>query len=270
MRKQSARIGSAIILLLLVCAAIGPSLTPYDPFKIDIDHRLQAPSLRHPLGTDEQGRDLVSRVVYGARYTVVIMLVTTAVAAIGGLLLAVPAAFFGGQADMLVMRFIDIMMGFPYILLILAIVAMLGPSLTNSLIAIAIANIPGFARLARSSILVVKEQEFVAAERALGASNLRIMWRTILPNILSPVIVMITLSMPSAILSAASLSFLGLGAQPPTPEWGTMMVNARDYIFSSTWVVLAPGIAIFLCVFGINLFGNALQDVMDPRSKTAR
>jgi len=270
MRKDSARIGALITLVLLFCAAFGPYITPADPFKIDVDNRLQSPSAQHLLGTDEQGRDLLSRVIYGARYTVFIMIITTFIAAAGGIGLSLPSTYFGGSADMLVMRVIDVMMGFPYILLILAIVAMIGPSLTNALIAIAIANIPGFARLARSSILVIKEQDFVTAERALGASNLRIMLHTILPNILSPIVIMTTLSMPSAVLAAASLSFLGLGAQPPLPEWGTMMVNARDYVLSAPWVVIAPGTAIFLCVFGINLFGNALRDVMDPRDKTFR
>lgn len=270
MRKDSARIGALITLLLIFCAAFGPYITPDDPFDIDVDNRLQSPSFQHLLGTDEQGRDLLSRVIYGARYTVFIMIITTFIAAAGGIGLSLPSAYFGGRSDMLIMRLIDVMMGFPYILLILAIVAIIGPSLTNALIAIAIANIPGFARLARSSILVIKEQDFVTAERALGASNLRIMLRTILPNILSPIVIMTTLSMPSAVLAAASLSFLGLGAQPPLPEWGTMMVNARDYVLSAPWVVIAPGTAIFLCVFGINLFGNALRDVMDPRDKTFR
>jgi peptide/nickel transport system permease protein len=269
-RKKSAQIGATITLALFFCALFGSFIMPYDPFDIQIDQRLQAPSWQHLLGTDEQGRDQLSRVIYGARFTVVIMLITTGIAALGGIGLGLPSAYFGGGADMLLMRLMDVMQGFPYILLILAIVAILGPSLVNSMIAIGIANIPAFARLARSAILVVKEQDFVAAERALGASDVRIMLHTILPNILSPLIIMTTLTMPSAVLAAASLSFLGLGAQPPNPEWGTMMVNARDYIVSATWVVLAPGIAIFLCVLGINLFGNALRDVMDPRDKTSR
>ena len=171
---------------------------------------------------------------------------------------------------MLVMRLMDVMLGFPYILLILAIVAILGPSLTNAMFAIGVASIPTFARLARSAILVVKEQDFVTAERALGASHIRIMFRSILPNILSPIIVYISLTMPTAVLAAASLSFLGLGAQPPLPEWGTMMVNSRDFIVTAPWVVLSPGLTIFVVVLGINLFGNAMRDVFDPRDSSSQ
>jgi peptide/nickel transport system permease protein len=198
------------------------------------------------------------------------MLITTGIGAIGGLGLGIPSAYFGGGADMLVMRLMDVMLGFPYILLILAIVAILGPSLTNAMIAIGVANIPTFARLARSAILVVKEQDYVTAERALGAGNTRIMFRTIFPNILSPLVVYISLTMPTAVLAAASLSFLGLGSQPPLPEWGTMMVNARDFIVTAPWVVLAPGLTIFVVVLGINLLGNAVRDVLDPRDTTSR
>ncbi|RPI30391.1 MAG: ABC transporter permease [Chloroflexota bacterium] len=268
--KRSAQVGALLILLLFGGAVLGPALIPYDPFDIQIEQRLKPPSWEHLFGTDEQGRDLLSRVAYGSRYTIVIMLITTSIAVVGGVGLGLPSAYYGGRADMLIMRIIDVMLGFPYILLILAIVAIIGPSLVNAMIAIGIANIPGFARVARSAILVVKEQEYVDAERALGAGNLRIMFHTVLPNILSPIIVMVTLSMPSAVLSATSLSFLGLGAQPPNPEWGSMMVNARDYLMSATWVVVAPGMAIFMCVLGINLLGNALRDVLDPRDKTIR
>ena len=270
LRKRSAQIGGVIFLALIILAVLGPFLTPYDPFKISIDQRLTPPSLHNIFGTDEQGRDLFSRIIYGARYALLVMLITTAVGAIGGLGLGIPSAYFGGAADMLVMRLMDVLLGFPYILLILAIVAILGPSLTNAMLAIGVANIPTFARLARSAILVVKEQEFVIAERALGAGPLRVMFRTIFPNILSPIIVYISLTMPTAVLAAASLSFLGLGAQPPLPEWGTMMVNARDFIVTAPWVVLSPGLTIFVVVLGINLLGNAMRDVFDPRDSAGR
>jgi peptide/nickel transport system permease protein len=270
LRKRSAQIGGAVFLLLLFLAAFGSLLTPYDPFDIQIGQRLAPPSAQHVFGTDEQGRDLFSRIIYGARYALLIMIITTGIGTLGGLGLGLPSAYFGGQADMLVMRLMDVMLGFPYILLILAIVAILGPSLENAMIAIGVANIPTFARLARSAILVVKEQDFVMAERALGAGHLRIMFRTILPNILSPVIVYISLTMPTAVLAAASLSFLGLGAQPPLPEWGTMMVNARDFLVTAPWVVLAPGLTIFAVILGINLLGNALRDVLDPRDSASR
>ncbi len=268
-KKRSAQFGFAIIFVLLFCALFGPWITPDDPFTINSSEvRLSPPSLQHIFGTDEQGRDMFSRIIYGSRYTVIIMLVTTSVASIIGLAVALPSAYFGGWFDTLMMRIMDIMLGFPYIMLILAIVAVLGPSLINAMIAIGIAYIPDYARLARSAIIAVKEEEFVIAERALGASDLRIMLRTILPNILSPIIIYLSLNMPTAVLSAAALSFLGLGAQPPTPEWGAMMVNSRDFLTTATWVVLAPGLAIFVSIMGINLFGNALRDVLDPRAIT--
>ncbi len=268
-KKRSAQVGFVIIFVLLVCAIFGRWITPYDPFRItSTEVRLSPPSLQHIFGTDEQGRDLFSRIIYGSRYTVMVMLVTTSVASIIGLAVALPSAYYGGWFDTLMMRIMDVMLGFPYIMLILAIVAVIGPSLVNAMIAIGIAYIPDYARLARSAIIAVKEEEFVMAERALGASNLRIMLRSILPNILSPIIIFLSLNMPTAVLSAAALSFLGLGAQPPAPEWGAMMVNSRDFLTTATWVVLAPGLAIFVSIMGINLFGNALRDVLDPRAIT--
>lgn len=269
-RKTPAQIGGIIILVLLFCGVFGSLIVPYDPFEIQIEQRLLPPSAQHVFGTDEQGRDLFSRVVFGARYAILVMLITTSIGALGGVGLGLPSAYIGGQADMLVMRLMDVMLGFPYILLILAIVAIIGPSLENAMVAVGVANIPTFARLARSAVLVVKEQDYVSAERALGAGPLRIMLRTILPNILSPIIVYISLTMPTAVLVTASLSFLGLGAQPPLPEWGTMMVNARDFLTTAPWVVLAPGLTIFVCILGINLFGNAMRDVLDPRDTASR
>jgi ABC-type dipeptide/oligopeptide/nickel transport system permease subunit len=266
LRKRSAQIGGTIFLLLLILAFFGTWLTPYDPFEIKIGDRLLEPSVQHFFGTDEQGRDLFSRIIFGTRYALLVMVITTGIGALGGIILGLPSAYLGGKADMLVMRLMDIMLGFPYILLILAVVAIIGPNLENAMIAIGIANIPTFARLVRSAILVVKEQDFVMAERALGASHIRIMFRSVLPNILSPIIVYVSLTMPTAVLAAASLSFLGLGAQPPLPEWGAMMVNARDFLVTAPWVVLAPGLTIFVVTLGINLFGNALRDVLDPRS----
>jgi ABC-type dipeptide/oligopeptide/nickel transport system permease subunit len=270
LRKRSAQIGGVIFLLLIFLSIFGQYLLPYDPFDIQVGQRLSPPSRMHIFGTDEQGRDLFSRIIYGARYALLIMIIATGIGALGGLLLGLPSAYFGGAADMLVMRLMDVMLGFPYILLILAIVAIIGPSLENAMVAIGVASIPSFARLARSSILVVKEQDYVTAERALGSSHLRIMFRTILPNILSPLIVYISLTMPTAVLAAASLSFLGLGAQPPIPEWGAMLVNARDFLVTAPWVVLAPGLTIFVVTLGINLFGNALRDVLDPRDATSK
>lgn len=223
-RKRTAQVGFVVIILLVFCAIFGPWITPHDPFKIKSEIRLSPPSPQYPFGTDEQGRDLFSRIIYGSRYTIMVMLVTTSIASIVGLAIALPSAYYGGLFDSLTMRLMNVMLGFPYILLILAIVAAIGPSLVNAMVAIGIAYIPDYARLARSLIIALKEEEFVIAERALGASDLRIILHTILPNIMSPIIVFLSLTMPTAVLSAAALSFLGLGAQPPIPEWGAMMV----------------------------------------------
>jgi peptide/nickel transport system permease protein len=269
-RKRTAQVGGTVTLVLLFLAIFGRFITPYDPFKLDTINRLQAPSLQHPFGTDEQGRDVFSRIIYGSRYTVQIMLLTSVIAATGGILLGLPAAYFGKGLDMAIMRLVDIMLSFPYILLVLAIVAIIGPDLTNAMIAIGIAGIPGFARLTRSTILAIRQEDFVSAERALGAGNVRIMVRTIFPNIVAQLVVFLTLRMPIAVLSAAALSFVGLGAQPPLPEWGTMLVYSRTFITTSAWVVWAPGLAIFVVVLGINLFGDAIRDVLDPRESMNR
>ena len=194
-----------------------------------------------------------------------IALITVSIIAIGGILLGLPSAYFGGWTDMLVMRGVDIMLSFPYILLTLAVVAMLGPSLTNAMIAIGVAGMPGYARLARSQILSVREEDFVTAARSVWADDLRIMVAHVLPNVLSTLLVYITLQAPGTLLSAAALSFLGLGAQPPMPEWGAMMVNSRTFLASAPWAVLAPGLTIFAVILGLNVFGNALRDVLDPR-----
>jgi ABC-type dipeptide/oligopeptide/nickel transport system permease subunit len=269
-RKRSAQVGGSLSLLLIFLALFGGFITPYDPFKLDTINRLQAPTLRHPFGTDEEGRDVFSRIIYGSRFTVQIILLTALISTSGGILLGLPSAYFGKTVDMLVMRLVDVMLSFPYILLVLAIVAILGPNLMNAMIAIGIAGIPGFARLTRSTILIVRQMDFVTAERALGAGDVRIMLRTIFPNIVSQLVVFLTLSMPISVLSAAALSFIGLGAQPPMPEWGAMLVNSRTFITTASWVVWAPGLSIFVVVLGINLFGNAIRDVLDPRESMNR
>lgn len=262
--KRSAQIGGAVVALLVFFALFGAQVVPYDPFDVQTQIRLTPPEPEHPFGTDELGRDLLSRILYGSRYTVLIGLITVSLSSLGGLLMGLPTAYWGGWADMLVMRMADIMLSFPYILLVMAIVAMLGPSLTNAMIAIGVAGMPSYARLIRGSVLSAKEEEYVLASQALGCRDSRIMFRTILPNILSPLVVYLTLDMPTAVLSAAALSFLGLGAQPPLPEWGALMVNARTFISTAPWVVTAPGLAIFVSILGLNIFGNALRDTLDP------
>jgi peptide/nickel transport system permease protein len=191
-------------------------------------------------------------------------LIVTGISTLGGFVFRMGAGYWGGWPDMLTMRFIDIMLSFPYILLSLSIVAILGPSLINAMIAVGIAGIPSYARLIRGFVLSAKEGEYVLAARAIGSTNSRIVFRTILPNIMSPLIVFVTLRMPLAVLTAAALSFLGLGTQPPLPEWGAMMVNSRTFISTAPWVVSAPGLAIFVVILGMNLFGNALRDTLDP------
>jgi peptide/nickel transport system permease protein len=263
-RKRSAQIGGAVVAFLIFFAIFGPRVVPYDPFDVQTEVRLTPPGLEHPFGTDELGRDLFSRILYGSRYTVLIGLITVSISSLGGLLMGLPTAYWGGWADMLIMRIADIMLSFPYILLVLAIVAMLGPSLTNAMIAIGVAGMPSYARLVRGSVLSAKEEEYVVASQSIGSRDFRVMFRTILPNIMSPIIVYLTLDLPTAVLSAAALSFLGLGAQPPLPEWGALMVNARTFIGSAPWVVTAPGLAIFVSILGLNIFGNALRDTLDP------
>jgi peptide/nickel transport system permease protein len=263
-KKRSAQIGGTVVALLIFFALFAPYVVPYDPFDVQTEIRLTPPNLEHPFGTDDLGRDLLSRILYGSRYTVMIGLVVTGIGSLGGLLIGLSAAYWGGKVDMLVMRFIDVMLSFPYILLSLAIVAIIGPSLLNAMVAVGIAGMPSYARLIRGFVLSTKEEEYVLAAHAVGSNDTRIMLRTILPNILSPIVVYISLRLPLAVLAAAALSFLGLGTQPPLPEWGAMMVNARTFIGSAPWVVTAPGLAIFVVILGMNLFGNALRDTLDP------
>lgn len=266
-RHRSGRIGLATVAVIVLAALFGGWLVPYDPLALDMPNRLQPPSWRHWLGTDELGRDILARIVYGTRYFLLVSGVSTAIAASGGILLGLLAAGGGKWADMLVMRLVDIMLSFPYVLLLLAIIAVLGPSLTTAMVAVGIASIPGYARLVRGEALTVRESEYVEAMRVLGAGQVRITFGTVLPNILSPLVIYASYSMPLAVLSAAALSFLGLGAQPPMPEWGAMLVQSRTFLRTAWWVVAAPGFAIFFSILGLNLLGNGIRDVLDPRSR---
>jgi peptide/nickel transport system permease protein len=266
-RKRSAQIGGSVLLLILICAVTAPLLVPYDPLKVDAIIRLQPPNAAHILGTDELGRDVFSRILYGCRYFVLICLVSVSIASISGVLLGLIAGAGSFWGDMLIMRLVDIMLAFPFILLILAVVAILGPSLWTAMIAVGIAGAPNYARLVRSEVLAVKHEEYVEAMRVLGAGPARILFGTVLPNVLSQIVVYTSYAMPIAVLSTSALSFLGLGAQPPLPEWGAMVVGSRDFLNSAWWVVTAPGIAIFAAIFSCNLLGNAMRDVLDPRSQ---
>ena len=266
-RKRAAQVGGTILLVVVLCAAFAPWIAPQDPLRTDVLHRMAPPSAAHWFGTDEVGRDLFSRVVHGARYFLLICTVSVAIKAAIGIVLGVTAGAGPAVLDLAVMRLVDVMLAFPYILLVLAIVAMLGPSLWTAMIVVGIAGAPAYARIVRSEVLAVKKEEYVEAMRVLGAGQARITLDTILPNVASSLIVYTSYAMPLAVLSAAALSFLGLGAQPPLPEWGAMVVGARTLIATAWWVAAAPGFAIFFSVLALNLVGNALRDVLDPRTR---
>lgn len=266
-RKPQALIGGGLVLGLLLIALLAPVIARADPLKQNPPMRLKPPSAQHWLGTDEFGRDLFSRIVYGGRATLKMGATSVAISATVGCTLGLLAGFYRGRVDLLISAATDILLAFPGFLLALAIVAMLGPSLQNAMIATGIQGIPTFARLVRGLIMSLREQPFLEAARGLGARDSRLIWRHLLPNALPTVIVQASLAYPSAILTGASLSFLGLGAQPPTPEWGALLVGARVYIRTAPWIVNAPGIAIMLAVLGFNLLGNAVRDTLDPRLK---
>lgn len=264
-RNISGQVGGLVLIALVIVALAGSITLPYDPFQVDTSNRLMPPSTVHWFGTDELGRDLLSRILYGSRYMLLIGFVSMGIAASGGIVMGLAAGAGGTWADMLIMRVVDVMLSFPYILLLLAVVAILGPSLWTAIVAVGVAGIPGYARLVRGEVLTVKELEYVEAMRALGAGPIWITFHTIFPNVLSPIIIYASFTMPLAVLAAAALSFLGLGAQPPLPEWGAMLVSARTFLRTAWWVVAAPGMAIFISVLGLNLFGNALRDALDPK-----
>jgi peptide/nickel transport system permease protein len=265
LRHKQAQIGGTVLLVIVVCAFIGPYIAPYDPLKVDALNRLLPPSGAHWFGTDELGRDMFSRILFGTRYFALICLVSVSIAAGFGVLLGLIAGAGSYWGDMAIMRAMDVVLAFPFILLILAVVAVLGPSLWTAMIAVGIAGVPNYARLVRGEVLSVKHEEYVEAMRALGAGPVRIMFGTVLPNVVSAIVVYTSYAMPVAVLSASALSFLGLGAQPPLPEWGAMVVGGRTFLRTAWWVVACPGLAIFVGVFSCNLLGNALRDVLDPR-----
>jgi peptide/nickel transport system permease protein len=258
--------GLAVILLLVVAAIGAPWLTAYDPIAQDMVNRLQPPSAAHWFGTDEFGRDVFARVVYGARTTIYIILLVTVIVAPIGLLIGACAGYLGGWADEVLMRVTDIFLSFPGLVLALGFAAALGPGITNAIIAIALTAWPPMARLARAEALSLRKADFIAAVRLQGASKTRIITRHILPMCLPSLVVRLTLNMAGIILTAAGLGFLGLGAQPPLPEWGAMVSTGREFMIDCPWVITAPGIAIAVVSLAFNLAGDALRDVLDPRS----
>ncbi|MEC8646757.1 MAG: nickel transporter permease [Candidatus Latescibacterota bacterium] len=267
LRKQRlAMIGGGILFLLLFVALCAPVLAPHDPMEQNLYARLQPPSLEHPLGTDDFGRDILSRMIYGSRISLRIGGASITAALLVGTLLGLWAGYWGGWPDTLIMRCMDLLLAFPSILLAIAIVAVAGPGIDNAIMAVSVVLIPQFARLVRSSVLTVRETAYVEAARALGAGQMRILFVGILPNCMAPIIVQTTLGLGTAILDAAGLSFLGLGAQPPMPEWGAMLAGGRELLFEAPWVMTFPGLAIFIVVLAINLFGDGLRDALDPKT----
>jgi peptide/nickel transport system permease protein len=264
-RTYPGAIGAAIIVLVTTIALAAPIVATHSPYEIDPANRLQAPSGQNFFGTDEIGRDVFSRVVYGSRISLQVGVIAVTISMTLGVTMGLTSGYYGGVVDTLIMRFVDILLAFPGFLLALAIIAMLGPSLTNAMIAIGIGSSPGFARLIRGVVLSIRQADYVLAARVIGASNFHIVRSQILRNVMAPIIVLASLEFPLAILIAANISFLGLGAQPPTPEWGAMVVSARTYIRSEPWLINFPGLAIFITVLGFNLFGNAVRDALDPR-----
>jgi peptide/nickel transport system permease protein len=266
-RHGQAQIGGTIILILIISAIFAPVISPFDPLEIRAGGALEEPSRDHLFGTDDLGRDMFSRIVYGSRITLQIGTLIVAVSVGIGVLIGLIAGYYGGVVDTVLMRLVDVMLAFPGLLLALAIVAILGPGLFNAMIAVGIGSFPAFARLVRGSVLSVRETEYVTAGRVLGATGPHMIRHAVLPNVLAPIIVLASLEFPAAVLSAAALSFLGLGAQPPAPEWGALLVDGRNYIRSAPWLVNYPGAAIFFVVLAFNLLGNTLRDVLDPRQR---
>lgn len=265
LRHRGAVTGLVLIGFLLMVAVAAPWVAPHSPIEQDLSRRLQPPSAEHFFGTDDFGRDLFSRVLHGSRISLAVGVVAVLLGLSIGGTLGLVAGYFGGKADLLLMRAVDVLLAFPAILLAIAVVAALGPSLTNAMIAVGITGIPVYARLTRGVVLQVKGLEFVTAARALGAADARILFRAVLPNCMAPLLVQTTLGLATAILDAAGLSFLGLGAQPPTPEWGAMLSQGRQLVLDAPWALTAPGLAILASVLGFNLLGDGLRDLFDPR-----
>ncbi|MDQ2786418.1 MAG: ABC transporter permease [Chloroflexota bacterium] len=266
LRRNRAAVAGAIILAIEIILAVGaPIFARYDPIEQDFSVALQGPTHAHLFGTDDVGRDLLSRVMYGARISLSVGLIAVGIGSITGVILGVIAGFYGGVIDTLLLRFMDVLLAFPGILLALAVVAVLGPGLYNVMIAVGFGGIPAYTRLARASTLSVRERDYVLAARAIGCPNGRIMGRYILPNVIPPVIVLATLGIAGAIITAAGLSFIGVGAQPPSPEWGAMLSLGRQYLQRAWWVTVFPGLAIMLTVLSVNMVGDAVRDALDPK-----
>ena len=267
LKNKAAVVGGIIIIFFVIVALLGPLLVKTDPNQHDFLNKLQPPSKEHWFGTDNFGRDIFSRIVHGAKLTLIVGFLSVAVGGIIGVLVGIISGYYGGWVDTISMRIVDVLLAFPGILLALAIVSVLGGSIRNVILAVGIFSIPAFARIVRGSTLQVKKLEYIDAVRSLGASDMRIIFRHILPNIMSPIIVQATMRIATAILTAAGLSFLSLGAPPPTPEWGAMLNEGRTYMHNAGHMVLIPGIMIVIVVLAFNIFGDGLRDALDPKMK---
>lgn len=267
-RHPGAIAGGALLSLLVLVAVLAPWLAPHDPLEIRPDVALNPPGPGHWLGTDLYGRDVLSRIIYGSRISIRVGLVSVLIGATVGVSLGLVSGYYRGWVDTVIMRFIDAMLAFPSLLLALALVAVLGGSLMNVMLAVGISSVPGYTRLVRGTVLSARENVYVEAARAVGCPNWVIMWRHILPNVFAPVLVLATLGTASSIIVASALSFLGMGAQPPTPEWGLLLAEGRAYLRMAWWISTFPGLTIMLTTLAINLLGDGLRDALDPRLKT--
>jgi peptide/nickel transport system permease protein len=267
-QQPLAALGIVLLLIFLACAVFAPWLAPYDPAKLDLTGRLMSPSTAHWFGTDELGRDILARIIYGARISMIVAISVVGLSMTLGLVAGSLAGFYGGITDTILNIYVtNAFMALPGILLAIAFVAFMGPGLTNVILALAISGWVGYARLVRGQVMAVKEREFVESARALGASDLRVLCRHILPNIVQPLIVQAAIGMAGAVLAEATLSFLGLGVPPPAASWGSMLNDARSHLFDSPHLVFFPAMAVMLCVLSFNFIGDALRDYLDPRAR---
>lgn len=266
-KNRLAQFGMAGIILTLLITLLAPVLAPYDPVAPDYKNMLAAPTNQHPFGTDDLGRDVLSRVIWGGRESLSSGFLAVIIGLGGGVIIGIISGYIGGRLDDFIQRIVEILMAFPTILLLLSIIAAIGPNLTTVIIAIGLSSIPGYSRLIRGSVISAKNNEYVTAARLVGATDNRIMFRHILPNIIGPILVYGTLNLAGAIMLTAGLSYLGLGAQPPSPEWGAMLNYGRSYMRAAWWMSIYPGVAIFIAMLSINLFGDGIRDTLDPRTR---
>jgi peptide/nickel transport system permease protein len=272
-RRRTALFGAAVVVAVMLAAALAPLVSPFDPLEQDIGQRLKEPGWQdaqgrvHALGTDHLGRDILSRIVFGSRIALVVGLAAVVISGVLGMVIGLVAGYFGGRVDDILMRLADIQLAFPFILLAIAVIGVLGPSLRNIIIVIGVSSWVVYARVVRGEVLSIREREYVQAAIALGSQHGRVLWQHVLPNTITPRLVVGTLDSARVIVIESALSFLGLGVQPPTPTWGGMLADGRVYLSTAWWLATFPGLAILITVLGINLFGDGLRDTLDPRLK---